>query len=268
METRIIRNSVLAALLTAFSAAHAATDATDKATPGSALNPQAAPAGPAAGAAPVEKESWLDGMRMGRYTEERDILRKQLTGATSVDELRERLSRAGFMTTSINEQSDDEVEYEVVKGDHSYELSAEKERSGMLKDIEVSNNLWRADETKRAMQDAGYKPGDVTYDKSVGNKFRDKQYLSSWNDEKEALEAALVPGKPMGDYQKILEDKGYRVTSMNDADTDSMEFEIVKGQQSYEVQLEADNASNIVKSVDVTTNMWQSKETERALGQE
>ena len=58
------------------------------------------------------------------------------------------------------------------------------------------------------------------------------------------------------------------MTSMNDADTDSMEFEIVKGQQSYEVQLEADNASNIVKSVDVTTNMWQSKETERALGQE
>jgi hypothetical protein len=46
---------------------------------------------------------------------------------------------------------------------------------------------------------------------------------------------------------------------------DYVEYEVVKGDQSYEVQIDLDKNSGRAKKIDVTTNMWQAEATERAL---
>ena len=211
------------------------------------------------------EHSWIDRTRMGQYDDQKDALEEQLKGASSIDELRARLDKAGYMITSINEQSDDEVEYEIVKGNHTFEVQADIE-DGMLKDIEVSHNLWRADETKKAMTDPDYRAGEVKYDKDNRGKYSNSQYTESWTKEKEALEALLPTGKLFDDYQKTLKDKGYRITSMNEADSGTLEFEVVKGEHSFEVQLERDKNTKKITDVDVSRNIWSSEETEKALG--
>ena len=215
----------------------------------------------------ADNEAWLDSRRMEQYGDEKSMLEQALAGATSVDQLRDRLQKAGYMITSINEQSDDDIEYEVVKGDHSFEVSADID-DAKLEDIEVSNNVWRAEETKRAMREADYKGGEVMYDKDQAGKYSDSKYMDSWGEEKEALEASLPVGKTVADYQKMLKDKGYKITSINDVDDDNVEFEVVKGDHSFEVQLDRDPSSKLVNEIDVSTNIWQSEETEKALGQE
>lgn len=211
------------------------------------------------------EHSWIDRTRMGQYEDQKDALEEQLKGASSVDELRSRLDKAGYMITSINEQSDDEVEYEIVKGNHTFEVQADID-DGVLEDIEVSHNLWRADETKKAMTDPDYRAGNVKYDKDNRGKYSDSQYAESWNKEKEALEALLPTGKIFDDYQKTLKDKGYRITSMNEVDSGKIEFEVVKGEHSFEVQLDRDKNTKKITDVDVSRNIWASEETEKALG--
>lgn len=214
----------------------------------------------------ADKEAWLDSRRMKDYGDAKNMLEQALAGATSVDQLRDRLQKEGYIITSINEQSNDGIEYEVVKGDHSFEVRAGIDNAS-LEDVEVANNVWRADETKRAMREADYKGSAVMYDEKQAGKYSDSKYIGSWGEEKEALEAALPVGKMASDYQKILQDKGYQITSINDVDDDSVEFEVVKGDHSFEVQLDRDASTKVVNEVDVSTNIWQSEETEKALGQ-
>lgn len=58
---------------------------------------------------------------------------------------------------------------------------------------------------------------------------------------------------------------GWKVTSVNSDKPDYAEWEIVKGDQSYEVQLDFDKTTRKATKIDVTTNMWQAEATERAL---
>jgi len=210
---------------------------------------------------------WSDREHMGAYGNEKDKLEEMLKAATSKDDVRKMIKDQGYIITSINEDSDDEIEYEIVKGDHSYELQFELDSAGKPKDIGVSTNMWRADATKQAMKDHTYNTDATTYDKTTASKYRDRTYMTGWTDEKEQLEKELVTGKPVDAYKDMLEKRGYTITAINDAEADYVELEIVKGDRSYEVQLDRDTKTKLVNEVDVTTNMWQSEETERALGQ-
>ena len=51
---------------------------------------------------------------------------------------------------------------------------------------------------------------------------------------------------------------------MNSDKADYVEWEIVKGDQSYEVQIDLDK-SNKASKIDVTTNMWKADPTKKAL---
>lgn len=252
---------IMTALITAFSLSSVGMALADDNTTGDAEMRSANP--------PVtaDKDGWQDRKRMEKYGDEKTMLEEHIADSTSVEKLRANLKKAGYMVTSINEQSDDEIEYEVVKDDHSFEVSADID-NGKLNDVEVSNNIWSADETKRAMREADYMAGDVKYDKEQAGRYSDAKYMDSWDDEKEALEATMPIGKTVSDYQKMLKDKGYQITSMNDVEDDNVEFEVVKGDHSFEVQLDRDPSTKVVNEVDVSTNIWQSEETEKALGQE
>jgi len=68
------------------------------------------------------------------------------------------------------------------------------------------------------------------------------------------------------DYRKKIERLGYQVTSTNYNNADYLEYELVKGDMTWEVQIDVDTASKKATKVDVTMNTWKTDATERALG--
>lgn len=202
-----------------------------------------------------------DRMRMKDWTSDKEMLQKQLKMGESKAYYLKALKDQGFQITSINSEKPSEVEYEVVKNGRSYEVQLDFDNAGKASKVDVSTNMWRTDATKAAMRGktvpaaSGYVKGNETYS--------DRVRMKSWTGEKERLEKALAVGKDKNWYAGELKKLGYQVTSVNDREKNYVEYEIVKGGETYEVQIDFDNT--IGKKVDVTTNMWQSDATEKAL---
>lgn len=60
---------------------------------------------------------------------------------------------------------------------------------------------------------------------------------------------------------------GWKITSVNYDKPDYVEYEIVKNDTSYEVQIDVDKNSHKATKVDVATNAWKTDATENALKQ-
>src|ERR1043165_8607232 len=95
--------------------------------------------------------------------------------------------------------------------------------------------------------------------------YSDRDRMKSSADEKKQLEQALKTGEDKDFYRRELEKMGWQITAVNYDKPDYLEYEIVKGGDSYEVQIDFDKNSNKATKVDVTTNVWKTDETERAL---
>jgi len=190
---------------------------------------------------------------------ERDVLQKDLAPGQSVDQIKSKLASLGYQITSVNDVDKDYVEYEVVKGQHSYEVQIDLDDAAKAKKIDVAPNLWRAASTKAALR--GEK-----YTAAKGKDFSDRVHMKAWTDEKEALEKSLALGHDAGYYKTRLAQLGYKVTSTNDAEKNYVEYEIVKGKNSYEVQIDMDG-KGMAKKIDVTTNVWESDATDKAKGE-
>jgi len=171
------------------------------------------------------------------------------------------LTDAGYTITSVNADKADYVEYEVVKGNHSYEVQIDV-AGGKATKVDVATNMWRTDTTKATMR--GSKMTAVAKYTPANDMYSDRARMKTWTGEKDMLEKSLAPGQPKGYYADALKKAGYQVTSINANKKDYVEYEIVKADNSYEVQIDFDNAGKASK-VDVATNMWQTEATERAM---
>ncbi len=78
---------------------------------------------------------------------------------------------------------------------------------------------------------------------------------SGWSEGERILEQHLQPGKPPADYRQILTDMGYTTTSTNYDTPDYVEYEIVKGDRTYEVQIDVDDDTGNATDVDVEANL-------------
>jgi hypothetical protein len=87
-----------------------------------------------------------------------------------------------------------------------------------------------------------------------------------WNQGQAELQKQLAPGAPAADYRKKIEGLGYKVTSTNYNTEDYLEYELVKGDMTWEAQIDVDDKTNKATKVDVVTNVWKTDATERALG--
>jgi len=87
-----------------------------------------------------------------------------------------------------------------------------------------------------------------------------------WNQGQAELQKQLAPGMAAADYRKKIEGLGYQVTSTNYNNPDYLEYELVKGDMTWEVQIDVDPANKKATKVDVTMNTWKTDATERALG--
>jgi len=87
-----------------------------------------------------------------------------------------------------------------------------------------------------------------------------------WNQGQAELQKQLAPGAPAADYRKKIEGLGYKVTSANYNTKDYLEYELVKGDMTWEAQIDIDDKTNKATKVDIVTNVWKTDATERALG--
>lgn len=233
----------------------------------SLMTPLAVQAASHAGGAPMgtpaEKMSTSDRARMKDWSTEKDMLQKDMKLGESKAYYTKALADRGFLITSVNTDKPTELEYEVVKNGRSYEVQFDFDKAGKANKIDVSTNVWRTEATKAAM--AG-KTVPVATAYSKGNEaYSDRARMKTWSGEKDKLQKMLAVGHDKAWYAAELKKLGYQVTSVNENEKDYVEYEVVKGDETYEVQI--DMANNMGKKVDVTTNMWQSEATEKALAQ-
>ncbi len=205
---------------------------------------------------------YSDRENMKPWTNEKDALKAMLKTGQDKAAYAKTLTDSGYQITSINADKPDYVEYEVVKGGHSYEVQIGFDKtSRMGNKIDIDSNMWRADTTKMAMR--GDKVDRAAKYVPANDRFSDRSRMKAWTGEKEQLEKALTLGQDKAAYAAQLKKMGYQITSTNDNEKDYLEYEVVKGDNSYEIQIGMEAGKG--KKVDVTTNMWQSEATEKAL---
>jgi hypothetical protein len=231
--------------------------ATDTNSPTPIAKQQAShPTGAAAAASYASREGQAD---------EREQLAAHLRAASNRAELDRLLVSSGFRISAVNEDNRDELEYEVVRGQNSYEVQVAFANGSTARptQIEVVSNLWQADTTERMLQDPSFRPpGAMAVDPQ--GRYSDRRYLKNWTDEKDRLEKALPANLKVREYRSKLEALGYQVTAVNDRELNHWEFEIVRGDNSYEVQIDVDPTSQMAREIDVTSNLWEVDATEAA----
>ena len=193
-----------------------------------------------------------------------DQIEQMLKGGQNRADYAKVLEKNGFRISSINSDKKDFLEYEVVKGNESYEVRLDfKDGAAKATDIKVTDNLWRAPSTKAMLKDQNYKMvGAMTADPE--GRYSDRRYMKASTDEKDQLEKLRTANMTAAQYMAKLKDRGYQITAVNDKEADYLEYEILKGDNSYEVQLDVDPKTKVIKEVDVSTNAWDAPGTENA----
>jgi hypothetical protein len=101
-----------------------------------------------------------------------------------------------------------------------------------------------------------------------GSRYSDRDRGKTAKNEEDKLERALKTGEEKSFYRRELEKMGWKITSVNHDKPDYVEYEIVKGDDSYEVQIDFDKNSHKASKVDVATNAWKADATKQALKQQ
>ena len=97
------------------------------------------------------------------------------------------------------------------------------------------------------------------------NRYSDRDRGRVAKDEEDKLERALKTGEEKAFYRRELEKMGWMISSVNYDKPDYLEYEIVKGDDSYEVQIYFDKNSRKASKVDVAPNIWRTDATEAAI---
>jgi uncharacterized protein YmfQ (DUF2313 family) len=199
------------------------------------------------------------------YDDEEKKLEQTLKVGQDKNFYRRELEKMGYRITSVNYDKPDYVEYEIVKGNDSYEAQIDFDKSGKATKIDIAPNLSRTDATKAALR--GKKSESPKGTTTNPDRYSDRDRRKAYDSEEEKLEKTLKTGENKKYYRDQLEKMGYKITSVNADKPDYVEYEIVKGTDTYEVQIDFDKNSSKATKVDVTANLWQAEATDKALDQ-
>jgi uncharacterized protein YmfQ (DUF2313 family) len=212
-----------------------------------------------------DRARYSDRDRMRSSKDEEDKLEKALKTGEQKDFYRKELEKMGWQISSVNYDKSDYLEYEIVKGNDSYEVQIDLDKnSSKGTKVDVTTNAWKTDATENALKN-GKK---VEYPKKTTanpTRYSDRDRMKSSKDEEDKLEKALKIGEDKNFYRKQLEKMGWKITSVNYDKPDYVEYEIVKGDQSYEVQIDFDKDSRKATKIDVALNAWKADATKKAL---
>jgi uncharacterized protein YmfQ (DUF2313 family) len=211
--------------------------------------------------------TYSDRDRTRALKDEKEQLERGLKTGEEKDFYRRELEKMGWQITSVNYDKPDYLEYEIVKGKSSYEVQVDFDKnSHKATKIDVATNVWKTDATERALRD-GKKVDYPNKTTANPSRFSDRDRMKTAKNEEDSLEKQLKTGEQKDFYKRQLEKMGWKVTSVNYDKPDYVEYEIVKGDATYEVQIDFDRNSHKATKVDVTTNAWKADPTEKALKQ-
>jgi len=212
-------------------------------------------------------EMYSDRERSKSIKSEENKLEQALKTGEEKAFYRRELEKMGWQITALNYDKPDYLEYEIVKGKDSFEVQVDFDKqSHKATKVDVTTNVWKTDATKQALTSNK----KVAYpNKTTANPIRysDRDRMKASKSDKEKLEQALKTGEEKAFYRRELQKMGWKVTSVNYDKPDYVEYEIVKGDTSYEVQIDLDKNSHKATKVDVTYNAWQTDATDKALKQ-
>ena len=201
-----------------------------------------------------------------QWDKEKQELARILKSGEARDFYRRQLEKAGYRITSVNYDKPDYIEYEVVKGDRSYEVQVDLDsKSNKATKVEIAPNIWQAENTKQALRGRKTQVSKKEATDKNNARYSDRDRKDQWEKQRNELANALKPGEERDYYRRQLEKMGYSITSVNRDKPEYVEYEIVKGDQTYEVQVDFDKNSHKARKVEVAPNMWKSEGTEKAL---
>lgn len=181
------------------------------------------------------------------------------------DFYRRELEKADYAITSVNYDKADSFEYEVVKGDRTYEVQVDLDKNSQRASrVNVGTNLWPAETTNQIMKGKKQQVSKEESSDKDNTRYSDRDRKGQWEKGRNDLANALKTGQERDFYRRQLEKLGYTITSVNQDKADYVEYEVVKGDQT-EVQVEIDKNTHKGARVDISTNMWKADATENAL---
>lgn len=86
-----------------------------------------------------------------------------------------------------------------------------------------------------------------------------------WNQGQAELQREMRPGMAPDAYRKKLRELGYTISATNYNNPDYIEYEVVKDNQTWEVQIDIDEDTNKATEVDIARNVWQTEATRSLL---
>jgi uncharacterized protein YmfQ (DUF2313 family) len=207
-----------------------------------------------------------DRERMKSSTDEKNQLEQTLKTGEERDFYRRELDKMGWQITAVNYDKPDYLEYEIVKGPSTYEVQVSFDKnSHKANKVDVAWNMWKAESTEKAL-----KGEKVDYPKRTTtnpSRYSERDMIKSSKNEKTRLEHALKTGEERAFYRRELEKMGWQITSVNYDKPDYVEYEVVKGSSTYEVQIDLDKNSRKANKVNVAYNLWKAETTNKALKQ-
>ena len=231
-------------------------------------SPATIPSALAADNKPSDPSIYSERERAKASRDETEKLKQALKTGEEKPFFRRELERRGWQITAVNYDKPDYLEYEIVKGKSSYEVQIDFDKnSHKATKVDVTTNAWKADTTERALMEEGKKVDFPNKTTANPSRFSDRDRMKSAKSEEEKLEQALKTGEEKDFYRRQLEKMGWKVTSVNYDKPDYLEYEIVKGATTYEVQVDIDKNSHKATKVDVVTNVWKTDATKDALKQ-
>src|SRR5215467_4231269 len=209
---------------------------------------------------------YSDRDRMKSSADEKKQLEQALKTGEERDFYRRELEKMGWQITAVNYDKPEYLEYEIVKGPSTYEVQVDFDKnSHKSTKVDVGWNMWKADATEKALkgQKVDYPKGTT----SNASRYSERDRMKSSKNERTKLEQALKTGEEKDFYRRELEKMGWQITSVNYDKPDYLEYEIVKGTSTYEVQVDFDKNSHKSTKVDVGWNLWKADATNKALKQ-
>jgi uncharacterized protein YmfQ (DUF2313 family) len=204
-------------------------------------------------------------------------LQKQLKPGMTHDSYRRKIEEMGYKITSTNYNNPDYLEYEVVKGDQTWEVQIDiDDNTRNATKIDISQNVWKTDATTAALEQAQNASrtaagADTVAGSTIKNQrtteLRNNQYSDrdrTTTDELVRELDALPVGHDKEYYKNTLRQRGYEITKINKDDSDELELEAVKGGHSVQLEIEFDEDNMRSTEVDASTLWAESESTTRA----
>jgi uncharacterized protein YmfQ (DUF2313 family) len=210
---------------------------------------------------------YSDRDRIRASKDDEDALEKALKVGQEKAFYRKQLEKMGWRITAVNYDQPDYLEYEIVKGKDTFEVQIDFDKSTRkATEVDVAMNAWQADATDRALkgQKVAAYPNKTT---ANPDRFSDRDRMKSAKDDEDKLEQALKTGQDKNFYRSQLEKMGWKITSVNYDQPDYVEYEVVKGDDSFEIQIDFDKSSRKATKIDVAANAWKTDATKKALDQ-